>query len=238
MTMFSTTDKPLLKEFYIVDFDRTLIDSDKIFEVFVEVAKQFIDIPIDRITHAQQEIKSRGDSFDTAGYVRDCLNQAGRKDDWDKLEKKFIHESRSLNYFMPGAMALLDWLTTTKKSFGILTYGNPLWQRVKLTATGLQHIRHIIIEQKEKGAFIKNWQYSNGDFGLPDSFGGETARKIIMIDDKAVSFKDFPDEPSKGYWVLNPSKELPSQLGVVPSNVIRFKNLSSVLHELSEQNDT
>lgn len=220
--------------FYVVDFDRTLIDSDKIFDIFVEVAMQFINIPKEKMLQAQEEIKQRGDSFDTAGYVRDYLNRVGRRDEWDELEKKFIHESRALNYLLPGATLLLEWLTTNKKQYGILTYGNPLWQRVKLTATGFNHVGHIIVEQKEKGKFIKNWQLSDGLYRIPDELGGGRASAIFMIDDKAVSFSNFPDAPCQGYWVLDPARELPSQIGHVPQNVIRYRDLIEVVQSLSQ----
>ena len=145
-----TKEKMKDVEFYIVDFDRTLVDSDKLLEVFVEVSREYIDIPREQIEAADRDVKSRGDSFDTASYVRDRLAETGSGDLWADLEKRFIHESRSLNYLLPGAAELLEWLAAHGKHYGILTYGNPLWQHLKLTASGFNNVRHMILEQKEK----------------------------------------------------------------------------------------
>jgi phosphoserine phosphatase len=219
-------------EFYIVDFDRTLVDSDKMTEVFIEVAEQYDAISREQVLKADADMKRLGDSLDTAGYVRDHMNEQGRSDEWEKLEKQFIHESRALNYLMPGAAELLEWLAENGKPYGILTYGNPLWQRLKLTAAGFNHVRHIIMEQKEKGKFISSWQRENGTFHLPDAFGRGDVNRIVMIDDKAISFSNFPSGPSKGFWVLDPANELPSQQGTVPENVTRYNDLSAVIKAL------
>lgn len=220
-------------EFYIVDFDRTLVDSDKLLEVFVEVSQEYIAIPREQIEAADRDVKSRGDSFDTASYVRDRLAETGNADKWADLEKRFIHESRSLNYLLPGAAELLEWLASHGKHYGILTYGNPLWQHLKLTASGFNHVRHIILEHKDKGRLISSWQNTDKSFRLPEAFGRRVANRIVMIDDKAVSFEGFPVGTSKGYWVLDPAHELPSQQGSVPVNVVRMPDLAAVIRELS-----
>lgn len=220
-------------EFYIVDFDRTLVDTDKINEVFYEIAEQYYAITKDVIMKADKDVKQKGDSFNAAGYARDVLAKEGRSEDWEKLEKQFIHESRALNYLLPGAAELLEWLASSGKHYGILTYGFPLWQRIKLTAAGFNHTRHIVMEQKEKGRFISSWQRSDETFRLPDALGGGSASHIVLIDDKAVSFDQFPGSPSHGFWILDPANELPSQQGEVPSNVERYKNLEELIPILS-----
>lgn len=218
--------------FYIVDFDRTLADSDKLLEVFIEIADKYFQIPKEQIEKVDADIKQRGDTFFLASYVRDQLNEEGRIEEWADLEKQFIHESRALNYLLPGAAELLEWLAANGKRYGILTYGDPLWQHLKLTAAGFNHVRHIIMEQKEKGKFISGWQRPDGTFRIPDALGRGDADFIVMFDDKAVSFSDFPTAPSHGYWVLNPEHELPSQQGTVPSNVTRYTNLFEVIETL------
>ena len=230
--MSAPSDNPK-HEFYIIDFDRTLADSDKLLEVFIEVSRQYIEIPASQIEAADRDVKSRGDSFDTAGYVRNHLIDAGEGDRWPDLEKQFIHESRALNYLLPGAAELLEWLPANGKRYGMLTYGNPLWQHLKLTACGFNHTRHIIMEQKEKGRLISSWQRPDGTFHLPDAMGRGDADYIVMIDDKAASFVEFPGMPSHGFWVLNPEHELPSQQGTVPENVQRHPDLYSVIAALS-----
>lgn len=219
-------------EFYIVDFDRTLADSDKLTEVFVEVCEEYNAISREQISKADTDMKRLGDSFDTAGYVRDHLNNSGRGAEWDLLEKKYIHESKSLNMLLSGAAELLHWLDSHQKDYGILTYGNPLWQRMKLSATGFNRVPHIVLERKDKGSLISSWQRKDGSFELPHELGGGIAERIVMLDDKAISFENFPPRPSKGYWVLNPQQELPSQQGSVPENVERCNDLHDALEQL------
>jgi phosphoserine phosphatase len=218
--------------FYIVDFDRTLVDSDKLTEIFVEIAEEHQAISKEQVLKADADMKSRGDTFDTASYVRDHLSEQGNIEKWEALEKQFIHESRSLNYMLPGANELIEWLSAHNKKFGILTYGNPLWQRIKMTAAGFNHVPHIIMTQKEKGRFISGWHQEDGSFQLPHEFGHGIVNEIVLIDDKAVSFSEFPDAPSRGYWVLDPAHELPSQQGTVQGNVQRHKDLFSVIESL------
>ena len=219
-------------EYYIVDFDRTLVDTDKLNEVFIEICEQYGVISRERLMKVDAEVKQNGDSFGMAKYVRDTMAEQDRDGEWGKLEKQYIHESRALNYLLPGAAELLEWLAAHGKRYGILTYGNPLWQRMKLTAAGFNHTHHIILEKKEKGRFISKWQRSDGLFKIPDALGRGTVDRIVMIDDKAVSFDSFPGNPSAGYWVLDSARELPSQQGVVGSNVIRCQNLAEVRSRL------
>lgn len=226
------TSKPELTTFYIIDFDRTLADSDKLLDVFLGVVSHYLELPREEIEKADADVKARGDSFDTASYVRDQLNKQGEGERWNELEKQFIHESRALNMLLPGASELLEALTEGKQRFGILTYGNPLWQRLKLTAAGFNHIRRIILEQKEKGKLVASWQQTDGAFRLPQEYGGGIVDRIIMIDDKAVSFDGFPMEPSHGYHVYNPDQYLLSQQGKVPTNVETSHSLADVLQRV------
>ena len=215
--------------FYIVDFDRTLVDTDKLNEIFIEVAEQYGAISREQILKADADVKRTGDSFDTAGYVRDRLAAEGRGEEWEALEKQFIHESRSLNYLLPGAAELLEWLAANGRRYGILTYGNPLWQRIKLTAAGFNHTRHIIMERKEKGRFISTWHRADDTYRVPEALGGGVYGHVVLIDDKAVSFSEFPQAAATGYWVCDPEHELQVQKGEVPVNVVRFGNLHDLV---------
>lgn len=220
-------------DFYIVDFDRTLVDSDKLFEVFIGIAHNYFDIPREQIEKANEDMKARGDSFDTAGYVREHLYELDRGDEWNSLKKAFVQECQALNMLLPGAAELIEWLESNDKQYGILTYGNPMWQGLKITAAGFEQTNHIVMVHKEKGRLISSWQDESGIFNLPEAFGSGVVDRIIMIDDKAVSFSEFPGEPSHGYWVLDPANELPSQQGSVPDNVTRCKDLYAAIDTLT-----
>jgi len=215
-----------LKTFYIVDFDRTLADSEKLFDMFVTMAQRYTALPEAQITAAHEQMIAKGDSFDTASYVRDHMREAGEGDRWNDLEKHYIHESRSVNMLLPGARDLLDEFRIRGERFGILTYGNPFWQHLKLSAVGFNHLHRIVMVQKQKGKLVSSWQQSDGSFHLPQEFGGGTVDRIVMLDDKAVSFDGFPGNPSAGYHVVDKAHLLPSQEGDVPSNVIHCTTLA------------
>jgi len=223
---------PKSSEFYIVDFDRTLADSNVMTEIFTQVAEEFSQIPKEQIERRDAELKQRGDTFFLASYVREQLNREGRVSEWPELEKRFIHESRALNYLLPGATELLERLEARGYRYGILTYGDPLWQRLKLTAAGFNHVKHIITEQKEKSALIRKWQLPDESFEIPQEFSGGVANSIVLIDDKAVSFSGFPGQPSRGYWVVDKDNMLPSQSGEVPENVAWYPDLPSLVDDL------
>lgn len=214
--------------FYVVDFDRTLVDSDKLLEVFVEISGKYSPISGEQIKRLDAEIKQRGDTLFLAQYIRTTLSEKNRLGDWEKLEKSFIHEARYLNFLLPGADEFLEWLTLNNQDFGILTYGDPLWQKLKLSATGFNHVRHIVTEHKEKGKLIAKWLQDDGGFTVPKEYGGGTYEKLVLIDDKAVSFKDMPSS-AVGYWVLANGHELPSQVGDTDYNVTRYDNLLDIL---------
>ena len=218
MLFRSMPTKPENK-FYVLDFDRTLADTDKLLEVFTQIADQHAAISRAQIEEADADVKARGDSFDTAGYVRDYLMEQERLGEWDQLVKQYIHESHALDMLLPGATELMEYLEQRGLRYGILTYGNPLWQHLKLSAAGFNHVPHIVTTTKEKGLLIRSWQDDEGTFHLPHELGGGLADAIVLIDDKAVSFDGFPDEPSRGYHVFNPADYLPAQEGGVPKNV-------------------
>lgn len=218
-----------LDTFYILDFDRTLADSDKLLEVFIAVANQYTDISYEQIKKIDADIKAKGDSFDTAKYVRDRLMNTDSLAQWHQLEKQFIHESRSLNMMLPGAIELLKFFDKRGEQYGILTYGNPLWQHLKLSACGFNHIRRIVTTNKRKGALISSWQQSDGTFALPSEYGNWFAERIVLVDDKAVSFEEFPGKPSSGYQVLDYASALPAQLGKVPGNVRHVTTLQEIV---------
>lgn len=215
--------------FYILDFDRTLADTDKLLEVFIQTVNHYVDLPVSKVKAADASLRSVGDSFDTAGYVKDYLYTHNRPEAWTQLERQFVHESRSLNMLYPGAAELLDRLEEAGLRYGILTYGNPLWQHLKLAAAGFDHIPRIVILTKQKSSIITSWQQRDKTFVLPQEFGGGHASEIVLIDDKAVSFDGFPAISARGYWVLDPVHEQSSQRGVVPLNVKRLNALSEIL---------
>lgn len=228
----NTPATPDSTTFYVVDFDRTLADSDKLLGVFIDIVNQYIDLPLEQVQKIDADVKAKGDSFDTATFVRDEMAAQSRANEWDKLQQQFIHESRSLNMLLPGAARLLDFFDARGDRYGILTYGNPLWQHLKLSASGFNRVQRIVTTNKHKGVLIASWQRDDKKFVLPGEFGGGEVERIVLIDDKAASFEGFPSEPSHGYQVLDYASALPAQLGDVPGNVTHVASLCEVINLL------
>ena len=221
--------------FFVLDFDRTLADSDKLLRAFIEVVNQYIDLPLEQVEKMNADVRRKGDSFDTATYVRDRLLAHHTKEDWDRLEKQFIQESRPLDMLMPGAAELLDFLEENQLPYGVLTYGNPLWQRLKLAASKFNHVRRIVTTNKYKGELIASWQQENGAFILPGEFASAHAQRIVLIDDKAQSFRGFPEQNAIGYQVVDYAQLLPAQSGALPRNVTHLPSLSELIPILAKE---
>lgn len=219
----------LFDTFYIIDFDRTLVDSDTLLEIFISVASQYGDISYEQIKKIDIDKKSKGISFDAAEYVHEALSKSGSFAQWSQLEQHYRWECRARSVLMPGAAQLLDSLQVSTRQYGILTYGDPMWQKLKLSASGLGRVPRIVTTQKTKGGLIAGWQNDDNLFELPDEFGGGLATRIILIDDKAMSFEGFPGEPSRGYHVMDNKTALPAQRGVVPHNVMQVASLYEVI---------
>lgn len=228
-----TPNSSVRDTFFVLDFDRTLADSDKLLDVFIEVTNQYIDLPREQIEKIDTDVKAKGDSFDTASYVRDYLQAHHSREAWSRLEQQFIHESRSLNMLLPGADELLRFLDEHSLPYGVLTYGNPLWQHLKLAASGFNHVRRIVTTQKFKGELIATWQQGDG-FVLPEEFHHVQARQIILIDDKAQSFRGFPLMHARGFQVVDYTKLLPAQSGAVPQNVAHVSSLTELVRIFEE----
>lgn len=226
--------KPIADTFYILDFDRCIGNTDKLFDAFERTVVDHTGLTAWSLRNVRHEVEAVGDSFDTATYVRAQLHLANEEQKWRALERDFVSSSEKETMLTPGAQELLDWLNSNNLPYGILTYGEKIWQKLKIQAAGLKEVPQLITTNKHKGSVIQEWQRTDGVFKLPDELGGGLYRSLVLIDDKAVSFDNFPPLPSTGYWVLPRGHVLPSQAGEVPGNVTRLASLKSVREHLSD----
>lgn len=226
------TSPPAVGVFYLLDFDRCLVDTERLFDMFVEVVTHYTSIPMSELKAADRDMKRRGDSFDTASFVRERLLELGDVIVWEKIVQEFIEKVGETDVLMLGARQLIDRLDSRQLHYGVLTYGNPLWQDIKLRACGLSDLPTYIAPRKEKGLLIQSWLQS-GVFLLPKELTGVWTKALVLVDDKAVSFDGFPSLPSRGFWVLDDTQPiLPSQQGGVLSNVKRVQNLTDVINTI------
>lgn len=218
-------NKPIAETFYILDFDRCIGDTDKLFDAFERTIVNHTGLTAWSLRNVRHEVEAVGDSFDTATYVRAQLHLENQEAKWQELEQDFVSSCKEKNMLNPGARELIDWLKEHNFPYGILTYGEPTWQKLKLRAAGLGDMPQLITDNKHKGSLIQTWRQSDGFFTLPQELGAGKYASLVLIDDKAVSFDNFPSYPSEGYWVLAKNRVLPSQEGSVPTNVQRVASL-------------
>lgn len=218
--------------FYLLDLDSTIVDSDKLLEQFITLARQYVDLSVEQMSRIDTDIKQAGESFDAASYVRSRVVKGSSLTQWRQLKKQYVRETSASEVLLPGAMELFEFLGSTGCHYGILTYGNPEWQHLKLSATALGDVPYLVTARREKGKLIASWQGADGVFALPEEYGGERAASVCLVDDKAISFKGFPGRPSYGCHVVRPGELLPSQRGEVPLNVVRARSLYDVVELL------
>jgi FMN phosphatase YigB (HAD superfamily) len=195
----------ILDTFYIVDFDRTLVRSDDLRLLFEEAAFAQTAIPSERIK--QGELLYRN-NFDVVAYLRGVLLEVVSAKEAEasieNVKKYFIEKARSEDLLEPYASAFLSELRERRAAFGILTSGGEEWQQVKIEATGLNDIPHLVIGSPKKSELIARWRRPDDIFVLPEKLSGIVAceaRKIVFLDDKPVSFEGIPDNV-RGIWVL------------------------------------
>lgn len=206
--------------FHILDLDRTLLDTAKLAHYLKEIIarrdvklSQDIDNELTKYSHEKK-------SFFIFEYIAERIGH-------EKLDS-YIHE---LNYTAPASELLLpgacERIAYAKSqpgwSVGILTYGSPRDQKVKLKLAGLQMERCLITDNPKKGSLIASWKLANGTYKLPIEFGGHTVDALTLDDDKLIAFSDLPEDVL-GQWVTHASiggavemQKLPSNVRMVPS---------------------
>lgn len=215
--------------FYAIDFDRCLSDTEKLDKIFYELAREYKELDSDQLLKARNDIEGNGGSFDQVEALQEFLSAERLQEIFDEFVKRsLVDDVLSL-----GARELLESLTTHQKTFGIVSYGNPLWQSIKMRASGVDTVPTLITGHKRKGEIIGSWQQDDATFLVPSvlSVSSEpiVAKSVILLDDKAVAFAGLPEE-ARGYWVQPFSGVLlPSQMGEIPANVRIAHGLSEVI---------
>ncbi len=215
------------REYYLLDFDRCLADTDKLAEVFFDKVGAHTGITKDQLDLARRDVELSGGSFDAVAYIQDKLESSGDSQIFELIERDFIDSVRADDYLLPGARELLQKLENLQH--GIMTYGGERWQRMKIAAVALDNVAALITATPKKGQLIASWQQSDSTFKLPRELNSndQAFGSVVLIDDKAVSFRELPSN-AKGYQVLPSGNVLPSQAGDLPGNVTRVETLHDI----------
>lgn len=88
-------------------------------------------------------------------------------------------------FYVDEAEGLIAEINTRGIDFGIMTYGDPEYQRLKLELMGLSDVPVLVTsEPGAKASLIGSWRQDDGVFVLPDTLGGHEVERVILVDDK------------------------------------------------------
>lgn len=216
---------PSNKTFYVLDLDRCLANTDKLFALFEYIVLEEKVVGKEILGALRKEVEKTGGSFDATVHLREYLAASDQQDMLLSIKDRFLKASPDYDFFEPGARALLLFLTNNSFPFGILTYGGKVWQTMKLQAMGLETVPHIITDVQAKGKVIAGWKQQSGEFLIPPDLGGGSYENVLLVDDKFVSFEGLP-QGAYGIHVL--TKNTLHSDGVIPAHVIQVNNMSEV----------
>lgn len=201
------------------------------YDAFVDIIHRRGLVDAEHLLQARQESELSGGSFDVITY----LFQAGliTEDVFPEIAEAFrkhaaLGGDRALE---KGVRKFLGFLEAAKQPFGIMSYGNPRWQNLKISACGLGDAPRMIVSNQYKGRAIASWyQPETAAFLVPaDLYGSEVAaRQIVLIDDKAAAF-DGLHEQAVGYWLQLTVPLLPSQEGNVPAHTAVVRGYDEII---------
>ena len=93
-----------------------------------------------------------------------------------------------------------DDITSHRPAWGVMTYGDEIDQRLKLSLIGLADAPLLMTPTADKAALVRSWQNPDKTFTLPREFGGGTVDALTLEDDKLRAFTNMP-EGMRGYWM-------------------------------------
>lgn len=218
-----------VKEFWAIDFDRCIGNVDTLSGLFGDILQEkgaLVDVEGLNAARTQQE--AIGGSFDVLTYVERALSDDAL---YHELLAEYLRRAEPVRATLvnPGTYELFDYLDARSIPYGIVSYGNQGWQSLKIAAAGYSQVPYYILSHSRKGEIVANWQSAEG-FVIPQVLatkGGLVSDKVVLVDDKAVSFTGLPVD-ARGYWV-RPAQLMVSQKGSVPASVMTVGSLLEVV---------
>jgi len=212
-----------ISTYYILDLDRTLFDTEKSTQVMRGVVALHDTDLAAALEQRFEESTLLGESFSMRDFIAENVGEEAM------LKVEALYHAAALDHDLlnPSARELLSYIRSQQGSeMGILTYGSPLGQAMKIKAvTELDGIPFLITPETFKGAQIASWHQADGYYHLPAELGGFLAKHIVFVDDKPFSFKGLPIDCT-GYLV----KSLyDAGIGKIPPNVATVAGLNEVM---------
>lgn len=225
-----------VRTFYVLDFDRCIGDTAKLHKVLEESVWRLTDISPQQIMAARREAELSGGSFDTASYVMKILESTDSRVSWDEICRAMIESARQQDMLEPHAGDLLRILDEMGARYGILTYGGEAWQKTKIRAAGLGHVPFLVTDVRAKGTALTRWQKADGTFLIPPELTTTdrpvVAECLVLVDDKAASFRGIPLGVQGFHVVWSDRELLPSQAGSLPAGVVTAHGMVGLIELL------
>lgn len=216
--------------FIALDLDRTLFNTSAYADIYIDLVAQTNPELADRTRQAQIAAESVGESF----YVRRYIGQNTSEELVHDLDNRIIAACEGTDLLNPGASDLLTYLEWKGYNYGILTYGEPVSQELKLQASHLGAVPFLVTSQPNKGALISDWRDQDSDeFMVPSELTGlgraALFSGVALVDDRARSFVGLPDHNRvRGYHYQPSGMAITDLSGVLPKNVKTIRTLLEV----------
>jgi beta-phosphoglucomutase-like phosphatase (HAD superfamily) len=212
-----------METFYVLDLDRTLFDTERAVTIMEEVVAIHDQVLARALRQRFCEYSERGESFSVRDFIVDMTDEANMQ----FVEARYHEAAQAQDLLLPGAKELIAFVRSRPRTrFGILTYGSPQGQAMKMrAAVGLEEVPFLVTAGRHKGEQIAQWQQADGTYRLPEELGGVIAREMVFVDDKSFSFTGFPPDGT-GYQVRGVAHVNDEPL---PPHVTLVANLAEVV---------
>ncbi|MBP9738283.1 hypothetical protein KBD20_01200 [Candidatus Saccharibacteria bacterium] len=206
------------KHCWVLDLDRTLSSVEIVMEAIQNVCTE---MKLDYTKIAEQK-----DLTELHGHSFSLLTTVGSL--WPEVLDEFctkFKQNDHLECIYPDARSFLAEAKKLDIPCVIITYGDPLWQSIKMELGGVIQIPHIVCDIPEKSVLLA--QYRRGSqFELHTSSGIVRTETITMVDDKPVAFEAIP--PGVSGILITRSDSIPT----VPSAIRNINTFDEIIGEL------
>lgn len=208
--------------YYILDLDRTLLDTHAAADMMRDATSWSNASLAGELTQKIEDSSLFGEGFSLRDFIVEKVGEEGLV----AIEAKYRELMLNKDVLMPGARELMEFIQSLPDTnFGILTYGSPTGQSLKIEASGLGAIPYLVTQETFKGDLITSWRIQPGMYQLPEELGGKTTSQIVFVDDKPFSFKGLAAD-CRGYWVKS---VFDAGMENLPSYVVPVENLDAVI---------
>lgn len=222
------------RTFQLIDLDRTLFDTSRFAKAITDEINLSEPGVGTKLNAMFEEAYKNEETFFMLRYLRQEHGDAW----FEALVLKAVAKIGAATLLLTGVkerLALADSATSYRPSWGILTYGDDIDQRMKTRLVGLDDAPILLTSTPDKAKLIQSWQNPDGTFQLPSEFGGGIVDALTFEDDKLRAFAGLPKGVT-GFWVTQDvhAVEKLAELHNTEGLVMPVKNLFEVANKLRQ----